>query len=93
MRMAGRGPDLRVAEEVAVDQRAHRRRVADRGDAAGFLLAARRALQCFASPLTGRKPEAVTLCDLQDVLPVIEQFARVESLDAHARSAKIRFEK
>ena len=34
-----------------------------------------------------------TRADLQDVLPVIEQFARVESLDAHARSAKIRFEK
>ena len=34
-----------------------------------------------------------TRADLQDVLPVIDQFAKVESLDAHARSAKIRFEK
>ncbi len=34
-----------------------------------------------------------TRSDLQDVLPVIEQFAKVESLDGHARSAKIRFEK
>jgi len=34
-----------------------------------------------------------TRADLQDVLPVIEAFAKVESLDGHARSAKIRFEK
>jgi histidinol dehydrogenase len=34
-----------------------------------------------------------TRADLQDVLPVIEAFGRVEQLDAHARSAKIRFEK
>jgi len=30
--------------------------------------------------------------DLQDVLPVIEAFGRVEGLDAHARSGSIRFE-
>jgi histidinol dehydrogenase len=30
--------------------------------------------------------------DLQDVLPVIEAFGRVEDLDAHAKSARIRFE-
>jgi len=29
--------------------------------------------------------------DLQEVLPVIEEFGRVEGLDAHARSATIRF--
>ena len=34
-----------------------------------------------------------TRADLQDVLPHIEQFARVERLPAHGRSAKIRFEK
>lgn len=34
-----------------------------------------------------------TRADLQDVLPHIEQFSRVERLPAHGRSAKIRFEK
>jgi histidinol dehydrogenase len=34
-----------------------------------------------------------TRADLQDVLPHIESFARVERLPAHARSARIRFEK
>lgn len=34
-----------------------------------------------------------TRADLQDVLPVIEAFAEVEKLEAHARSARIRFEK
>jgi histidinol dehydrogenase len=34
-----------------------------------------------------------TRADLQDVLPVVEAFAQVEHLEAHARSAKIRFEK
>ena len=34
-----------------------------------------------------------TRSDLQDALPVIEQFSKVELLDGHARSAKIRFEK
>ena len=34
-----------------------------------------------------------TRADLIEVLPVIEQFGRVEQLDAHVRSAKIRFEK
>lgn len=34
-----------------------------------------------------------TRADLQDVLPVIDAFAKVEALDGHARSAKIRFEK
>jgi histidinol dehydrogenase len=34
-----------------------------------------------------------TRADLQDVLPVIEAFARVEQLDGHARSAQVRFEK
>jgi histidinol dehydrogenase len=33
-----------------------------------------------------------TRADLKDVLPVIEAFGRVEGLDAHARSATIRFE-
>ncbi|NCC52167.1 MAG: histidinol dehydrogenase [Spartobacteria bacterium] len=33
-----------------------------------------------------------TRADLQDVLPVIEAFGRVEGLDAHARSARVRFE-
>ncbi len=31
--------------------------------------------------------------DLQDVLPVIEAFGRVEGLDAHARAGSIRFER
>lgn len=34
-----------------------------------------------------------TRADLQDVLPHIEQFSRVERLPAHGRSARIRFEK
>jgi histidinol dehydrogenase len=34
-----------------------------------------------------------TRADLADVLPVIESFGRVERLDGHARSARIRFEK
>lgn len=34
-----------------------------------------------------------TRADLQEVLPVLEAFGRVEQLDAHARSAKIRFDK
>lgn len=34
-----------------------------------------------------------TRADLQDVLPHIDQFSRVERLPAHGRSAKIRFEK
>lgn len=34
-----------------------------------------------------------TRADLQDVVPVIEAFGRMEGLDAHARSASIRFEK
>jgi len=34
-----------------------------------------------------------TRADLADALPVIEAFGRVEQLDAHTRSAKIRFEK
>jgi len=34
-----------------------------------------------------------TRADLQDALPVIEAFGRVEQLDAHAKSARIRFEK
>jgi histidinol dehydrogenase len=33
-----------------------------------------------------------TRADLQDALPHIEAFARVEGLDAHARSAQVRFE-
>lgn len=36
---------------------------------------------------------SLTRADLQDMLPVIEAFGRVEQLDAHARSAKIRFAK
>lgn len=36
---------------------------------------------------------SMTRADLQEVLPAIEAFGRVEQLDAHARSAKIRFEK
>jgi len=35
----------------------------------------------------------LTRRDLKDVLPVIEAFGRVEDLDAHARSARARFEK
>ena len=34
----------------------------------------------------------LTKKDLQEVLPVIEAFGRVEGLDAHSRSAQIRFE-
>lgn len=34
-----------------------------------------------------------TRADLQDALPIIESFSTVEGLDAHARSARIRFEK
>jgi histidinol dehydrogenase len=34
-----------------------------------------------------------TRADLQDVLPHIEAFAEVEQLEAHGRSAKIRFER
>jgi histidinol dehydrogenase len=34
-----------------------------------------------------------TRSDLQDVLPIIEAFSHVEQLDAHARSARVRFEK
>lgn len=36
---------------------------------------------------------AFTRADLQDALPVIEAFGRVEGLDAHVRSAQLRFEK
>jgi len=36
---------------------------------------------------------SLTRSDLQEMLPVIEAFGRVEQLDAHARSAKIRFSK
>lgn len=41
-----------------------------------------------------RKTSVVSLtrADLQDVLPVIEAFGRVEQLDAHAKSARMRFE-
>ena len=35
---------------------------------------------------------SLTRADLADVLPVIEAFGRVEELDAHVRSAQIRFE-
>ncbi|MEI8352557.1 MAG: histidinol dehydrogenase, partial [bacterium] len=35
---------------------------------------------------------AFTRADLQETLPVIEAFARVEGLDAHARAARMRFE-
>jgi histidinol dehydrogenase len=35
----------------------------------------------------------LTRRDLKDVLPVIEAFGRVEDLDAHAKSARARFEK
>ena len=34
-----------------------------------------------------------TRADLQDVLPTIEAFAQVEELEAHGRSARIRFDK
>ena len=33
-----------------------------------------------------------TRADLEQTLPVIEAFGRVEGLDAHARSGRIRFE-
>lgn len=36
---------------------------------------------------------SLTRADLMDVLPAIEAFGRVEQLDAHAKSAKVRFEK
>jgi len=36
---------------------------------------------------------AFTRADLQNALPVIEAFGQVEGLDAHSRSARIRFEK
>lgn len=36
---------------------------------------------------------SLTRADLQEMLPVIDAFGRVEGLDAHARSAQIRFEK
>ena len=35
---------------------------------------------------------ALTQADLREILPVIETFGRVEGLDAHARSARVRFE-
>jgi histidinol dehydrogenase len=35
---------------------------------------------------------AFTRADLQETLPVIEAFGRVEGLDGHARAARIRFE-
>lgn len=35
----------------------------------------------------------LTRADLLDMLPIIEAFGRVEGLDAHVRSAQIRFEK
>ncbi|MBU1909449.1 MAG: histidinol dehydrogenase, partial [Verrucomicrobia bacterium] len=35
---------------------------------------------------------SLTRADLQDMLPVIEAFGHVERLDAHTRSAQIRFE-
>ncbi len=35
---------------------------------------------------------AFTRADLQETLPVIEEFGRVEGLDAHARAARMRFE-
>ncbi len=35
---------------------------------------------------------AFTSADLKEVMPVIEAFSRVEGLDAHARSARIRFQ-
>lgn len=36
---------------------------------------------------------SLTRADLQEMLPALEAFGRVERLDAHARSARIRFEK
>jgi histidinol dehydrogenase len=36
---------------------------------------------------------AYTRADLQDALPIVDAFARVEGLDAHAKSARIRFRK
>ena len=36
---------------------------------------------------------AFTRADLRDALPVIEHFGAIEGLDAHARSARIRFER
>lgn len=36
---------------------------------------------------------AFTRADLKETLPVIETFGRVEGLDAHVRSAQVRFEK
>jgi len=36
---------------------------------------------------------AFTKKDLRETLPVIEEFGRVEGLDAHVRSAQVRFEK
>jgi histidinol dehydrogenase len=36
---------------------------------------------------------AFTKADLHDVLPMIETFGRIEGLDAHAKSARIRFER
>jgi histidinol dehydrogenase len=35
---------------------------------------------------------AFTRADLKDALPAIEMFARIEGLDGHARSARLRFE-
>jgi histidinol dehydrogenase len=35
---------------------------------------------------------ALTKADLQDMLPIIEAFGRVEGLDGHTRSAQVRFE-
>ena len=36
---------------------------------------------------------ALVRADLQDVLPIIDVFGRVEGLDAHACSARIRFDR
>ena len=35
---------------------------------------------------------SLTRADLKDVLQIIEAFGRVEELDAHARSATMRFD-
>ena len=35
---------------------------------------------------------SLTRADLKELLPIIEEFSRVEELEAHARSARIRFE-
>lgn len=35
---------------------------------------------------------AYTRADLKEVLPIVEAFGRVEGLDAHARSARVRFQ-